>query len=308
MTGAPLPQGADAVIMVEDTSADDTVINCFKAVSAGENVRTQGEDVENKELVLAKHTVLRPQEIGMLAAIGKNKVTVFAPPRVAILATGNELVDASSSPGPAEIRNCNSYSLISLVRKYHAVPIDFGIIRDDKTLLRKALVKAAIYEMIITSGSVSVGMYDLVKETLDELGADMKFWRVRMKPGKPLAFGLIKDTPVFGLPGNPVSIIVSFEQFVRPALLKTMGHKKLSKPVITAIAAKNINEASDRVHLVRGFVTPTGNAFSVTTTGPQGSGILKSFIHANGLIIIPSGKTIKAGEPVQVMMFDWPEV
>ncbi len=308
MTGAPIPTGADAVIIVEETEEKDGFVYCYAEVGQGENIRRAGEDVKEGEMVLPRSTVIRPQEMGMLAAIGMTEVSVIKRPSVAILATGSELVEANRSPGPGQVRNCNNSSLIGLVKKYGGIPANLGLARDDAEELRKKLVAASEHDIVITSGGVSVGEHDLVKKILAELGAEMKFWKVCMKPGKPLAFGIINSKPVFGLPGNPVSVIVSFEQFVRPAILKMMGRKKIRKPTITAILEDGIEKSADRVHLIRAKINKRDGKYYVSQTGPQGSGILRSLVLADGLIILSKETThVKAGEEVSVMMLDWRE-
>jgi molybdopterin molybdotransferase len=187
--------------------------------------------------------------------------------------------------------------------------VDFGIAGDDARGLRRRLRAAASCDLVLTSGGVSVGEYDLVRRALAELGGKMIFWRVRMKPGKPVAFGLLGGTPIFGLPGNPVSAIVSFEIFVRPAILAMMGRARLAKPVITAILGERIEKPADRVHLVRARITRRGGVSVAVPTGPQGSAILRSLTRADGLIVVPARTTVvEAGTPVRVMMLDWPEV
>lgn len=308
MTGAPLPEGADAVIIVEETEERLGGVVCFTAVSPGQNVRPAGEDVKKGELLLPRGTVIRPAEMGMLAAAGATRVKVVAAPRVALLATGSELVEADRTPGPGQLRNCNNYALTGLVKKYAAVPVDLGIAGDDEEELRAKLLEAASFDIIVTSGGVSVGEYDLVKKVLGDLGAETKFWKVRMKPGKPLAFGTIGGKPVFGLPGNPVSVIVSFEQFVRPAILKMSGRRRLKKPILSAVITEHVEKPTDRVHLIRAAVRREGDRYTASPTGPQGSGILRSLTSAQGLIVLPvETSSVEAGETVRVMMLDWPE-
>ncbi|MCX6355069.1 MAG: molybdopterin molybdotransferase MoeA [Candidatus Aureabacteria bacterium] len=305
MTGAPVPRGADAIIIVEDTEEKDGVVRCCAEVKRGENIRRSGEDVRKGEAVLRKGNSIRPQEMGMLAAMGRTRVRVIRRPRVAILATGDELIPPDRIPGPGQVRNCNNHSLVGLVKKCNAEPVDLGIAPDDSAKLHAQLREAAACDMIITSGGVSVGEHDLVKKVLAEMGAKMKFWQVCMKPGKPLAFGLIRGKPVFGLPGNPVSVIVSFEIFVRPAILRMMGKKRLDRPLITAILEKRIEKPADRVHFIRAKVCLKGTRYHASPTGPQGSGILKSLVMGGGLIVLPKAKTVaKAGEKVAVMMLD----
>ena len=308
MTGAPMPRGADAVLIAEDSDEKNGSILCFAEVRRGENVRRAGEDVRRGDRVLPKGTLIRPQEMGMLGAAGRTRVRVIRRPRVAILATGSELVEADRTPGPGQIRNCNNFSLRGLVKKYGAEPVNLGIVRDDVGALRARIIAATSCDLVVTSGGVSVGEHDLVKTILARLGTGVKFWQVRVKPGKPLAFGLVRGTPVFGLPGNPVSVIVSFEQFVRPALLKMMGRTKLAKPVIAATCERRIEKPTDRVHLIRARIRRRGGRYYASPVGPQGSGILTSMVMADGLIIVPAKKTVvRAGEMVRVMMLDWSE-
>lgn len=309
MTGAPMPAGADAVLIVENTARRGDTVRCMAGVRAGENVRRAGEDVRRGTQVLPRGTVIRPQEMGMLAAVGVTRVPVIRRPRVALLSTGNELVDAGRRPRRGQVRDCNRVALHGLVSKYGAVPVDLGIAGDDARELRRRLRRAASCDLVITSGGVSVGAYDLVRRVLAGLGARMLFWRVRVKPGKPVAFGLLGRTPIFGLPGNPVSAIVSFEVFVRPALLAMMGRVKLAKPVIPAVLRGRIVKPSDRVHLVRARVRSRGGRIVAAPTGPQGSAILTSLTGADGLIVVPRRTTVvETGEPVRVMMLDQPEV
>lgn len=308
MTGAPLPRGADSVLIAENSEKKDGSIRCFAPVRRGENVRQAGEDVKRGERVLRKGALIRPQGMGMLGAMGYTRVRVIERPRVAILATGSELVGVECTPGPGQVRNCNNLSLIGLVRKYGAEPADLGLVRDNARALESRLLAASAYDLVVTSGGVSVGEYDVVKTALSKLGACVKFWQVRVKPGKPLAFALVRGTPVFGLPGNPVSAIVSFEQFVRPALLKLMGHSRLNKPVIAARCERRIEKPADRVHLVRARVWRRGGKYHASPLCAQGSGALASMVEADGLIIVPARKTtVRPGETVRVMMLDWTE-
>ena len=309
MTGAPMPRGADSVLIVEATARRGGTVRCLAEARAGEHIRRAGEDVRRGTLVLHRGTVIRPQEMGMLAAVGVTRARVIRRPRVALLSTGSELVDAARRPCRGQVRDCNRVSLHGLVVKYGAVPVDFGIAGDDARGLRRRLRATASCDLVLTSGGVSVGEYDLVRRTLAELGAEMIFWRVRMKPGKPVAFGLLGRTPIFGLPGNPVSAIVSFEIFVRPAILAMMGRTRLAKPVITAILGEKIEKPADRVHLVRARIRRRGGISVAVPTGPQGSAILRSLTRADGLIVVPARTTVvEAGSPVRVMMLDWPEV
>ena len=255
MTGAPLPKGADSVVMVEDTEKvksqkskvknKEEFVKIFKDVEKGENVRYAGEDVEKGETVISKGSILKSGHIGMLASLGFSQVKVFSRPQVAILATGDELVQIKQKLAPGKIRNSNSYSLYSQVLKAGAFPILLGIARDNRKDLEAKITQGLSADMLIVSGGVSVGDYDFVKDVLKDLGTDMKFWRVAMKPGKPLAFGMMRRTPVFGLPGNPVSSMVAFEQFARPAVLKMSGALDLFRFRLPAIFTEDFEKKKD---------------------------------------------------------------
>jgi molybdopterin molybdotransferase len=312
MTGAPLPAGADAVVRFEDTSEGLSTgerrsnrIEVFSQVVVGENVRPAGEDIRKGELVLAEGTVLRPQEIGVLASLGKARVQVIRRPRVAILATGDELVAIDEPLTPGKIRNSNEYSNAALVQRYGGIPIRLGIARDNveelTAKIREGLAQGV--DLFLTSAGVSVGDYDVVKDVLGAEG-EMHFWQVRMKPGKPLAFGEIQGVPILGLPGNPVSAMVSFEQFARPAILKMLGKTCLRKPTVEAILEEDV-ESGGRRNFKRAVITKRDGEYYASVTGSDGSGILTSMVKANGLAIIPEGvQHKKAGERVTVQMLD----
>ncbi len=305
MTGAPLPKGADTVIMVEDTEKKGNKVKIFTSPEPGQNIRKAGEDVKKGELVIKKGSLVRAPEIGMLASLKRTFVSVYQKPRVAILATGDELIDVDDETGEAKIVNSNSYTLASQIKDCGALPLIMRIARDTRKDLETKLKESLIADVIITSGGVSVGEYDFVKEVLQNLGAEMKFWKVAMRPGQPLAFGLLEKKPVFGLPGNPVSSMISFEQFVRPSLLKMMGHKKLFRPVITAILGEELKKKPGRRHFLRGVVRVKDEKYYVSSTGDQGSGILKSMVTANGLIVLHDNKNIySSGEKVKVQLLD----
>ena len=316
MTGAPLPAGADAVVRFEETSEGlvkgnrpGDWIEVFSQVAVGENVRPVGEDIRKGELVLLAGTVLRPQEIGVLASLGRARIRVIRRPRVAILATGDELLAIDEPLAPGKIRNSNEYSNAALVQRYGGVPIRLGIARDDveelTAKIREGLAQKV--DLFLTSAGVSVGDYDVVKDVLAAEG-QMHFWQVRMKPGKPLAFGEIQGVPILGLPGNPVSAMVSFEQFARPAILKMQGKTRLRKPTVEAILEEDV-KSSGRRNFKRAVVTKRDDDYYASVTGPEGSGIVTSMVKANGLAIIPEGiRCMKAGERVTVQMLDWPEI
>jgi len=309
MTGAPVPPGADAVVRFEDTERDGEWVNVFKGVPVGKNVRQAGEDVKRGQLILPRGTAIRPQEVGMLAALGHKAALVHRRPRVAILATGDEVIEVDAPWQPGKIRNANSYSNAAQVVRYGGVPILLGIARDDVTELT-AKIRAGLEQgadLFLTSGGVSVGDFDVVKMVLAAEG-EMGFWRVRMKPGKPLAFGHIGGVPLLGLPGNPVSAMVSFELFARPAILKMLGKTKLTKPTIEATLLGGVRRKDNRRHFLRVVLEERDGEYFARLTGDQGSGILLSMVQGQGLAIIPEDVDhLPVGARVQVMMLDWAE-
>ena len=305
MTGAPIPRGADAVVQVEDTTKEDRFAQIFRAVPLGENIWRAGEDVGKGNRVISKGDLIRPAEVGMLASVGRSFVSVFQRPLVAILCTGEELVDVDGRLDEAKIVSSNSYTLAAQVKDSGAIPIQLGIARDRKEDIEEKLRQGIRADVLISSAGISVGDYDLVKDVLKDLGMEMVFWKVAMKPGKPLAFGTIAGKPAFGLPGNPVSSMVSFEQFVRPSLLKMMGHHQLFRPTIEAILKEDIQKEPGRRHYIRALVSFEKDRYFVTTTGAQGSGILRSMVKANGLVVIPENQEkVRAGEKVLVQLLD----
>ncbi len=318
MTGAPMPAGADAVVRFEQTSESDHVgahgraplrrdsVDVFTTICAGDNVRRAGEDVSCGAVVLHAGALMRPQEIGMCAALGHSRVNVHRKPRVAILATGDELVGVDEPIGAGKIRNVNEWTIAALVLRYGGLPLCLGIARDTiehlKTKVEEGL--ALRPDLMLTSAGVSVGDFDIVKDVLASEGR-MEFWSVAIKPGKPMAFGHINAVPLIGLPGNPVAAMVSFEQFVRPALLKMAGHRNWRKPTVTAIADEAI-ENSGRRNYVRAVVRRCAGEYRVRTSGEQGSGVLTSMVRANGLLIVPEGIShIHVGDHVEVQILDW---
>jgi molybdopterin molybdotransferase len=305
MTGAPIPRGADTVVPVEETKGESGSVLILKAVVRGDCIREAGEDVRRGDRVISRGDVIRPAEVGMLASLSRSSVSVYQRPQVAILCTGEELVDVDEELDVAKIVSSNSYTLAAQVRDCEAIPIQLGIAKDRKDEIAGKLREGLRADVLISSAGVSVGDYDFVKDALNELGMEMVFWRVAMKPGRPMAFGTIGGKPVFGLPGNPVSSMVSFEQFVRPTLLKMMGHRHLFRPIIEAVVREDIHKEPGRRHFIRAVVSFERDHYVVTTTGEQGSGILRSMVKANGLVILPENqKTVRAGEKVSVQLLD----
>jgi molybdopterin molybdotransferase len=310
MTGAPIPAGADAVAPFEDTQAEGEEVLIFKSYKPGKHVRAAGEDVHAGDKVLTSGKILRPQEIGMLAALGSARVKVHRSPRVGILSTGDEIIEVEAPWAPGKIRDSNSYTIASLVQKYGGVPVRLGIAHDNLQELIERIRQglAQKVDLFITSGGVSVGDFDVVKEALTIEG-EISFWRVKMKPGKPLAFGMIKGTPFLGLPGNPVSSMVSFELFARPALLKMEGKTRLKKASLMATLVDGIPAKDERRHYVRVRLEAKEGRILAHLTGDQGSGILRSLVDADGLAIIPEGLTSwAAGQVVQVLLLDGEEL
>ena len=305
MTGAPIPKGADAVIPVEETKKEDGAVLIFKAAAPGENIRKSGEDVKKGDCVISQGDTLRPAEVGMLASVGRSFISVYQKPLVAILCTGDELVDVDGELDEVKIISSNSYTLAAQVKDCGAIPLQLGIAKDRKEEIEEKLRLGIRADVLISSAGVSVGDYDFVKEVMKNLGMEMVFWKVAMRPGAPLAFGTIGEKPAFGLPGNPVSSMISFEQFVRPSLLKMMGYRQLFRPVMEAILKEEIKKMVGKRYFIRGSVSFEKGEYFVTTTGEQGSGILRSMVKANGLIVIPEDqKMVRAGEKVKVQLLD----
>ncbi len=305
MTGAPIPPGADAVLMQEDTQKDGDSILCLDRADVEENIRRAGEDIKIGESVLKKGTTLSPAHIGMLAVIGRSQIAVSQRPTVAILSTGDEILELDETPQGPQIFNSNGHMLAAQIKSAGGIPIYLGIAKDTEKDLMEKFEWALKADIVVSSGGVSVGDYDLVKSSLQKMGQDMLFWKVAMKPGKPLAFGRIGKTPIFGLPGNPVSSFVSFEQFVRPSLRKVLGCSDLSHKTVQAKLTRTINKKPGRLHFLSSIVSWADGEYTVTPAGEQGSGILKSAANANGLLIFPlEAEEIKQGQEVAVQLLE----
>jgi molybdopterin molybdotransferase len=302
MTGAPLPRGADAVIRQEDTQTTDREVLVVRQVGPGHNVRTAGEDVKAGEKVLATGALCRPGVVGLLAALGRSRVAVYQRPRAAILATGDELLRWDEALAPGKIRNSNSYALAAQARQAGGIPILLGPVGDTKDLLAEHLREGVRADLCVTSGGVSVGDYDLVAETLRELGGEVRVRKVNMRPGKPFTFALLEEKPVFALPGNPISCMVTFELFVRPALRKMQGYSRVFHPEITATAAQAIINTDRRPAYLRVILTQTDAGYTARLTGDQGSAMLHSMASADGLAFVPGETEIPAGRQLRVLL------
>lgn len=305
MTGAPIPPGADSVIMQEDTEKDGDDILVKDKTEVEENIRLAGEDVKVGDVVIRKGVVVGPSHIGMMAVVGRSSVFVSQRPQVAIISTGDEIVDLDGIlTGPC-IYNSNGYMLEAQIRSAGGVPCYMGIASDDEKDLMEKFNWALKCDMVVSSGGVSVGDYDLVKASLKKMGQDMLFWKVAMKPGKPLAFGNIAGKPIFGLPGNPVSSFVSFEQFTRPAILKMMGASDLKRKIIQARLTRSIHKKPGRLNFLSAIISWNNGENVVTPAQEQGSGILQSTVNANALIVFPLEMTeLAEGDTVAVQLLD----
>jgi molybdopterin molybdotransferase len=305
MTGAPIPPGANAVLMQEDTQKDGSAILCLDKADVEENIREAGEDVKVGEQVIKKGTTLSPAHIGMLAVIGRSQIPVGQRPIVSILSTGDEILELDESPQGPQIFNSNGHMLAAQIKSAGGIPVYLGIAKDTEKDLMEKFEWALKADIVVSSGGVSVGDYDLVKASLKKMGQDMLFWKVAMKPGKPLAFGRIGNTPIFGLPGNPVSSFVSFEQFARPSIRKVQGCSDLSHKTVQAKLTRTIKKKAGRLHFLSAIVSWTDGEYTVTPAGEQGSGILKSAANANGLLIFPlEAEEIKQGQNVAVQLLE----
>jgi molybdopterin molybdotransferase len=300
MTGAPMPAGTDTVVPQELSERVGEWID-LRPVDPGANVRARGEDVRTGEVVLRAGAVLRPQDLGLVASLGFAEVRVHRQPRVALLSTGDEVVEPGHPRGPGQIYDANRFSLGGMVAGAGADALDLGIVPDVREVLRERLLQAAgSADVVLTSGGVSVGDYDLVKSVLAEIGS-IDFWQVAMQPGRPFAVGRIADARFFGLPGNPVASLLCFHLFVRPALWKMGGRTRLDPECVTATAVEPMRKRAGRREFKRGVLRFTDRGYEVTTTGPQGSGILSSMVAANCLIILEEARgDVKAGERVLV--------
>ncbi|PKQ30012.1 MAG: molybdopterin molybdenumtransferase MoeA [Actinobacteria bacterium HGW-Actinobacteria-10] len=310
MTGAPVPAGADAVVMVEQTRApgDGGVgsrVEFLKAPAVGEHIRYRGEEVRAGDVVIAAGETVSSAGVGLLASTGHATVDVYQRPRVAIIATGSELVEVDETPGRGKIRNSNSYSIAAQVVAAGGIPVRYPIVPDELDATREAFTRAAAEtDFIVTSGGVSVGDFDYVKPVLEELG-DLLFCKVAMRPGNPQTMGSISGVPFFGLPGNPTSTYVGFEIFVRPALRMMQGFTSLDRPVVTATLTHDVRKKQDRRYYLRGRLTAGEGGLEVGLTGSQSSALLTAAHLGNCFMVLPQGEaTFPAGTRVACMRLD----
>jgi len=319
MTGAPVPAGADAIVMVEDTESLEAggstggTVAIGRAASSDDHIRRVGEDVHVGETVLRAGEVVNPASVGLMATLGLARVEVYRRPRVAIVSTGDELVGITERPGPGQIRNSNSYSLAAQVLAAGGEPYLLGVAHDNEADTRALLSRAPEFDIMVTTGGVSMGDFDVVRGVLEQIG-ELDFWKVAMRPGAPQTYGTVGGTPFFGLPGNPTSTMVGFELFVRPAIRKMRGFAALDRPRTLATLAADVHKKSDRRYFMRGVLTrvadePSGaGAYEARLSGRQSSAMLTSMHRANCLISLPEGlSSVAAGSVVECIRLDQEE-
>ncbi|MGH7606990.1 MAG: molybdopterin molybdotransferase MoeA, partial [Gemmatimonadales bacterium] len=309
-TGAPLPAGADGVIRQEDTELPGEPgggrVVIRNPRDAGKNVRRRGEDIHQGDLVLPAGTALGPAQVGVLASIAHALPLVHRRPRVAFLSSGDEIVDLDRTGdilAGTKIANSNAYTLDGMIRRAGAEPLNLGIARDTRESLREHLARAASADLLVTTAGVSVGEHDLVRDVLRDMGGELKLWRIAMRPGAPVGFGALGRTPWLGLPGNPVSTMVTFELFVRPVIRRMLGHAHPFRRTVSVIVREAVQLGPKLRHYLRVVVQPDG----ARLTGPQGSGILTSMARANALLIVPAElPDVAPGTTLEALLFDDP--
>jgi molybdopterin molybdotransferase len=301
MTGAMVPEGSDAVVRVEDTAEHDGTVEVRAAVTPGTSLRAAGSDLRRGDLVAAAGRVMTPGVIGVLASAGRVRVRCIRRPRVLVLTTGDELREPGEALGPGQITNTNRYTLLAAVEDAGGIVVDAGVARDERRDLIDRLRAAGGTDLVVTTGGVSMGAYDLVRSLLEEREA-VDFWQVALRPGKPLIFASVGGVPLIGLPGNPVSTLVGFELFVRPAILKLQGRTDLERPRLTAITEQSLHNPPHLEQYFRGVARRDRGLIVVRLTGDQGSHVLRSMADANCLIVVPQGTSeVAAGTPVEVI-------
>ena len=309
-TGAPLPEGADCVIRQEDTDGGSETVTIFKDRDVGVNIRKAGEDIRRGQTVLSEGTELEAAAIGVLASLAVASPMIYRRPRIGIMGSGDEIVDIDQPDlilSGRKVASSNTHTLLALVRRAGGEPVNLGIARDTRESLREHLVRARECDLLVTSAGISVGEHDFVREVLAELGADLRFWKLRMRPGAPVGFGLLGEVPWVGLPGNPVSTMVTFELFVRPAIRLLAGRRLPFRRSVPVRVAETIRLGPRLQHFLRAVVTPDNGLLEARLTGPQGSGILTSMVLANALLVIPEGQfETPAGSEARAIVLDDP--
>ncbi|HKZ17307.1 MAG TPA: gephyrin-like molybdotransferase Glp [Geobacteraceae bacterium] len=301
LTGAPIPPGADAVVPFEEADDVGEAVSIKGPVKVGDHIRFKGEDVKTGELIIPAGTVIRPYEISMMASFGKLFVPVYRKVRVAIVSTGDELVEPGEPLAPGKIVNSNALTVAAAVRQLGGEAVMLGIGRDNKEDLGAKLAEGLNADVLITSAGISAGDRDLVRAVLDELNVKLVFWKIDIKPGRPTAFSIRDGKPVFSLPGNPVSTMITFEEFVRPALLKMMGHKRVVKPFVKATLKAPVKKKPGRVNFLRVSIEKENGEYVAWSPGDQNTGILKTMLLAGGIAVLPSEQgDLQAGEKVDV--------
>jgi molybdopterin molybdotransferase len=309
-TGAPLPDGSDSVIRQEDTDLGAETVTIVKDRDVGVNIRQAGEDIKRGSTVLTAGTELRPAHLGVLASLAVAHPLVYRRPRVAILGSGDEIVDVDQPEAilsGRKIASSNTHTLVALVREAGGEPVNLGIAADDPESLRDHLARAMDCDLLVTTAGISVGEHDYLRSVMEDMGGELRFWKLRMRPGAPVGFGVLDRLPWIGLPGNPVSTMVTFELFVRPAVRKMMGHRLYFRRSAPVRVAETISVRPRLQHFLRGVVSEGPSGLEARLTGPQGSGILTSMVKANALLIIPEGQfETAAGSTVPALVLDDP--
>jgi len=301
MTGAPLPSGTDSVVMLEEARLRGEVVEIFHAVRPASHVRQAGEDIKQGDVALQAGRRIRHQQLGLLAGLGCAQLPVYRLPSVAVLATGSELVGIDQPLTPGKIRNSNSLTLVTLLRRFGLRPTDLGSVADERAPLLQRLEAASRHDVMLISGGVSVGAHDVVKRVLKDVGMATLFWRVNMKPGKPLLFGRWRNSVVFGLPGNPISCVVGLLEFIAPFLRKMMGEATSDDGLVQARLTRPLHKNAPNTQLFTAQLREEGGSLLVTPTPQQGSGMLSSLAQANSFIIVPETiMALQAGELVTV--------
>ncbi|TGU72197.1 molybdopterin molybdotransferase MoeA [Geomonas terrae] len=305
MTGAPIPPGADAVVPIEETEATAESVKLLQQVKKHDHIRFKGEDVASGDTVITKGTLIGPPQVSLLASFSAVLVPVYRRVRVAILSTGDELVDVGTEPTASQIVNSNTLALATAIKLCGAEPVILGIARDDRESHRALLDEGLKADVLITSAGVSAGDRDLVREVSAELGVEEKFWKPGIKPGGPTAFGMKGSVPVFSLPGNPVSTMITFEEFARPALLRMMGHEKVFRRTVSGVLKEGARKKAGKLNFLRVHVTLENGRYVASTSGDQNTGILKTMLRCNALALLPADRTeFAAGEEVDLHLLD----